>query len=113
VPPLRPDEIQRLRREIDPGWRVVDDVRLENKLRFANFAEALAFTNQVGIIAEQENHHPEILLGWGKACVSLRTHAVDGLTENDFILARKIDSIVLTLDEVQRRTKNAWPVPSM
>ena len=94
VPPLGPDEIQRLFRELDPSWKVVDHRRLENEVRFANFADALAFTNRVGAIAEQEGHHPEILLGWGKAHVSLWTHAVHGLTENDFILASKIDDLV-------------------
>ena len=94
VPPLDSDEIRRLVREIDPSWEVVAETRLRNELRFANFADALAFTNRVGALAEQEGHHPEIVLGWGKACISLWTHAVDGLTQNDFVLASKIDQLV-------------------
>jgi 4a-hydroxytetrahydrobiopterin dehydratase len=94
VTPLEPDEIRRLADQLDPSWDVVHQKRLENELRFANFADALAFANRVGAIAEREGHHPEILIGWGKARVSLWTHAIDGLSENDFILASKIERLV-------------------
>jgi 4a-hydroxytetrahydrobiopterin dehydratase len=62
-------------------------------MKFPDFARALAFTNQVGAVAEAEGHHPDITVGWGKVAITLFTHAIDGLSENDFILAAKIDAI--------------------
>jgi 4a-hydroxytetrahydrobiopterin dehydratase len=67
--------------------------RLERAFRFANFAEALAFTNRVGAVAEEEGHHPAILTEWGRATVTLWTHKIRGLHRNDFIMAAKIDSL--------------------
>jgi 4a-hydroxytetrahydrobiopterin dehydratase len=61
--------------------------------KFPDFKSALAFVNQVGDLAEAQGHHPDILLGWGKVEITLWTHAVDGLTESDFILAAKIDQL--------------------
>lgn len=75
-------------------WRLSHDARtLTRDFSFPNFAEALAFVNQVGAIAESEGHHPDIALGWGKVTVSLTTHAIGGLSENDFIVAAKIDEV--------------------
>jgi 4a-hydroxytetrahydrobiopterin dehydratase len=74
-------------------WQVNDDKKSISKLfKFKDFKEALAFVNQVGEIAEAEGHHPDIELGWGRVKISLTTHAIKGLSENDFILAYKIDS---------------------
>jgi len=89
VPGLGPARIDSLLEELGQGWSVVDG-RLEREYRFPDFATALAFTNEVGAIAESEGHHPDILLGWGRVRIRLWTHASDGLTENDFILAAKI-----------------------
>src|SRR2546421_692838 len=61
--------------------------------RFRDFVQALAFTNRVGAIAEEEQHHPDIYLAWGKVRVTIWTHAIDGLSRNDFVLAAKIDQI--------------------
>jgi 4a-hydroxytetrahydrobiopterin dehydratase len=61
------------------------------EFRFPDFKQALEFVNRVGAIAEQEGHHPDILLAWGKVGITLWTHTIDGLTESDFILAAKID----------------------
>ena len=75
-----------------PGWELSDDAKmLSRAYKFKDFAEALAFTNKVGAIAESEGHHPDIGLHWGKVEVSLTTHAIKGLSENDFIVAAKID----------------------
>ena len=93
VPPLKGEELVRLTRELGSGWRVVDEHHLEKELRFRNFAEALAFTNKVGAIAEQEGHHPDIYLAWGKVRVTIWTHAIDGLTRSDFVLAAKIERV--------------------
>jgi len=91
VPPLKGEELVRLTRELGSGWQVVDEHHLEKEFRFRNFDEALAFTNKVGAIAEQEGHHPDIYLAWGKVRVTIWTHAIDGLTRSDFVLAAMIE----------------------
>ncbi len=78
----------------DADWRVVEHHHLFRAFRFPDFKEALEFTNHVGALAEEEGHHPDILLGWGKAEITLWTHSVDGLTMNDFILASKISEVL-------------------
>lgn len=76
------------------GWVLAEDARSIAKVfSFADFAEALAFTDAVGALAEREGHHPDIELSWGRVRVSLSTHAIGGLSENDLILAAKIDEI--------------------
>lgn len=91
--PLKGEAIQRLRQELGEGWQVVDEHHLQKAFEFKNFKEALAFTNRVGEVAEQEGHHPDIFLTWGKVQLSLHTHSIDGLSENDFILAAKADQV--------------------
>jgi 4a-hydroxytetrahydrobiopterin dehydratase len=94
VPPLGEAEQQRLLDELGPnGWQVVDGHHLEKQYKFPDFAQALAFVNRIGEIAEAEGHHPDITLGWGKAGVTTWTHSIDGLTESDFILAAKIERV--------------------
>ena len=90
---LNGEAIQRLRQELGEGWHVVDEHHLQKAFEFKNFKEALAFTNRVGEVAEQEGHHPDIFLTWGKVQLSLHTHSIDGLSENDFILAAKADQV--------------------
>lgn len=91
--PLTIPEAQKFLAEI-PLWTLASDVKKVSKsFTFKNFAEALAFTNRVGAIAEEEGHHPDIALSWGKVDISLTTHAIGGLSVNDFILAAKIDKI--------------------
>ncbi len=74
-----------------PGWRSYDDHHIAKLFNFKDFKSALDFTNEIGKIAEEENHHPEIFLAWGKVEVKMYTHSVNGLTENDFILAELIE----------------------
>ncbi len=93
TPRLRGAAIEPLRAQLDPAWKVTDEHHLERELRFANFREALAFTNRVGEIAEAEHHHPDLELAWGRVAVRIWTHAIDGLTESDFVLAAKIDRL--------------------
>lgn len=77
-----------------PLWSINDDsTEISRLYRFADFKEALAFTNKVGAVAEEQGHHPDIMLGWGKVGVRLSTHSIRGLSENDFVLAAKIDLI--------------------
>jgi 4a-hydroxytetrahydrobiopterin dehydratase len=75
------------------GWDVVDGQRLHKKFRFPDFAQALAFVNRIGAEAEAQNHHPELLLGWGKVEVSTWTHTANGITDKDHRLAAAIDRI--------------------
>jgi 4a-hydroxytetrahydrobiopterin dehydratase len=92
VPPLAGKDLERLAEQV-PGWRVVDGHHITKTFKFPDFRQALAFVNKVGNVAEEEGHHPDILLSWGKAEVTTWTHAINGLTESDFILAAKIDRI--------------------
>jgi len=96
VIPFDISEIHKFQKKVD-GWDVVKNVKkiyiLEKKFTFKNFLESQKFVNAVGRISEEEGHHPEILFGWGYATVQITTHAIEGLSENDFILAAKIDQI--------------------
>ena len=67
---------------------------LEKEFKFKNFVQSQNFINQVGTVSETEGHHPDILFGWGYAKIKITTHAIKGLSENDFILAAKIDKIL-------------------
>jgi 4a-hydroxytetrahydrobiopterin dehydratase len=89
-------EVVELKPQI-PDWILLEREgieRLERVYPFANFAEALAFTDRVGALAEEEGHHPAILTEWGRVTVTLWTHKIRGLHRNDFILAAKVDSLV-------------------
>jgi len=92
--PLKGEVVKKLLSELETGWESVNDHHLERQYKFKNFKEALEFVNKVGEIAEQEGHHPNIDFTWGKAKITLYTHDVDGLSENDFILAAKIDQLL-------------------
>jgi len=92
MPPLKGLALVGLKDRLDDGWRVIDDHHLQREYRFKNFRQALDFTNVVGEIAEDEGHHPEICVGWGRVKVSVWTHKIDGLTESDFIFAAKVDA---------------------
>jgi 4a-hydroxytetrahydrobiopterin dehydratase len=91
--PLKGDALKQLQSQIDPAWQVVEEHHLSRAFKFPNFADALAFVNRVGALAEAENHHPEIYLTWGKARIELFTHKIGGLSESDMILAAKIDRL--------------------
>ena len=94
IPPLKGKAVKVLQNELNNDWKVINEHHLEKEYRFKDFREAMDFTNKVGQIAEEQGHHPEICLTWGKVKISLHTHAVDGLTENDFILAAKADELL-------------------
>lgn len=91
VPPLPPAETEKLLQKLGGGWRVVENHHLEKTYTFDDFASALEFTNAVGQIAEEQGHHPDIFLSWGKVKLTIWTHKIDGLTESDFVLAAKAD----------------------
>ena len=92
VPPLQGAELDELARQV-PGWEVVEGHHLKREFRFRNFREALNFVNRVGELAEEQAHHPDIALGWGRAEITIFIHKIDGLTESDFILAAKVDRL--------------------
>ncbi|MGB0716119.1 MAG: 4a-hydroxytetrahydrobiopterin dehydratase [Phycisphaerae bacterium] len=92
VPPLSNDEMQPLLAELD-GWSVINDHHLEKTFTFPDFVTALDFVNKLGAVAEEEAHHPDIYLAWGKVGVTIWTHKIDGLTESDFVLAAKADKL--------------------
>jgi 4a-hydroxytetrahydrobiopterin dehydratase len=90
VPPLNAEQIRPLAAEVS-NWKVVNNHHIEREFKFPDFKSALDFTNKVGAIAEEQGHHPDIYLSWGKVGVKVWTHKIDGLTESDFIMAAKID----------------------
>jgi 4a-hydroxytetrahydrobiopterin dehydratase len=93
VAPLNVDAARQLLAQI-PKWQLSDDAtQILREFRFGNFSEALAFVNEVGMIAEAEGHHPDLCLGWGYVSIKLQTHKIRGLHENDFIVAAKIDAL--------------------
>ena len=93
VPPLKGQALHQLYQELDAGWRVIDQHHLEKAFNFDDFRQALDFTNAVGVIAEQQQHHPDIHLAYGKVNVIIWTHKIDGLTKSDFVLAARIEAI--------------------
>jgi len=93
VPPLAGDELDRLATELGGGWQVIDGHHLEKEYRFPDFVQALEFTNRIGELAEEVNHHPNIFLTWGRVRVELWTHKIDGLNEADFVWAAKADRV--------------------
>jgi len=92
VPPLKGAELEQLGREL-PGWSIVNEHHIARSFKFPDFRTALDFVDKVGALAEEQGHHPDIFLAWGKAEITIWTHKIDGLTESDFILGAKIDRL--------------------
>jgi 4a-hydroxytetrahydrobiopterin dehydratase len=92
VPALTGEALESMKSHV-PGWEVVDGHHLTKTFAFPDFRTALEFVNKAGAIAEEEGHHPDVFLAWGKAGFKIWTHKIDGLTESDFILAAKIDRL--------------------
>ena len=92
IDPLKGEKIHKFLNQID-GWIVINEHHLEKEYKLPDFKTGLDFVNKVGNIAEQEDHHPDIYLAWGKVKIIIYTHKIDGLSENDFILAAKIGKI--------------------
>lgn len=93
VPPLEGEALDALAEELGADWRVVDGHHLEKEYRFPNFVTALDFVNRVGGMAEEQNHHPDLFLAWGRVVVRIWTHKIDGLTESDFVFAAKTETL--------------------
>lgn len=93
VPPLKGAKLREMTEAYVHGWRAVNEHHLEKVFSFPNFVTALAFTNRIGELAEEVNHHPDIHLSWGQVKVLIWTHKINGLTESDFIFAAKVDRL--------------------
>ena len=91
VPPLKVEELDALQAKLGNGWQIINEHHLEKEYIFADFRQALDFTVKVGEVAENQGHHPDIFLAWGKVKLTIWTHKIDGLTESDFIFAAKAD----------------------
>jgi 4a-hydroxytetrahydrobiopterin dehydratase len=92
VPPMKGEDLQRIL-QLVPQWKAVNEHHISRTFTFPDFKQALDFVNRVGETAEHQGHHPDILLTWGKAEITLWTHKIDGLTQSDFIMAAKIDQL--------------------
>ena len=95
VPPLKGEALAELAAQVS-DWTVVEEHHLTKSFKFPDFRQALAFLNRVGELAEEQGHHPDLTLVWGRVDAALWTHKIDGLTESDFILAAKIDRLFST-----------------
>lgn len=94
VPPFTPEEIEKYKKEISDKWEEFENgKKIKRKFKFKDFKEAMGFVNQVADVAEEEQHHPDIKIFYSLVEITLWTHAVMGLSENDFIMAAKIDKI--------------------
>ncbi len=93
IPKLSPNEIKNFSSELKNDWQVIDSKKISFEFKFKNFVEAMSFANKITEISETENHHPDLHISWGKVGVEIWTHTINGLSENDFILASKIEKI--------------------
>ena len=94
TPALKGDKLKEFLNRIHSDWQISDEHHIEREFRFKNFRKALDFTAQIGEMSEEQGHHPEIWLTWGKVRLKVYTHAIDGLSESDFIWAAKADEVV-------------------
>lgn len=93
VPPLDEKQIKEYKEQISSGWKVIDNNKLAKEFSFVSYRQTIDFVNKVADIAENEGHHPVLHIYFGRAVAELWTHSVNGLSENDFILAAKIDKL--------------------
>jgi 4a-hydroxytetrahydrobiopterin dehydratase len=94
TPPLRTEEAQTMMQQV-PGWTTDPEGKLTRNIKLADFKEALALVNRIGDLAEQEGHHPDLTIhSWNQVRIELYTHSIKGLSENDFILAAKINQLL-------------------
>lgn len=93
VPPLKGEELRSFYEDLDGGWEVVEEHHLKKRFKFSDFKSALDFVNEVGVMAEDIGHHPEITFGWGFAEIQIYTHKINGLHEADFVFAAKTDKL--------------------
>jgi len=92
-PPLTSAQIAKYIAQVSDEWEVLDNLKIRKRFKFKNFMEAIGFVNRVAEIAEEEGHHPDMIINYNRVTISLTTHAIGGLSQNDFIMAAKIDNI--------------------
>ena len=97
TPPLTGEELKAHVAQLGSDWDVIDEHHLVRLFTFPNFVKALDYVNRIGALAEEEGHHPDIHLGWGKVRIELWTHKIDGLSESDFIMAAKCSALYDTV----------------
>ncbi|MGI9257515.1 MAG: 4a-hydroxytetrahydrobiopterin dehydratase [Gammaproteobacteria bacterium] len=100
VPPLPDDDAQKLLQQLDAEWALNADGHLEREYGFKNFNDAMGLANLVAAIADEEDHHPDLTIAWGKCGVEIWTHKISGLTESDFFFAAKVDRAAASLANV-------------
>jgi 4a-hydroxytetrahydrobiopterin dehydratase len=93
VPPLKGTALAALLKELGNGWRVIDEHHLEKEFRYKRYVDGVEFVNRVAKLAEQEGHHPDLLLRYDTVGVQIWTHKIDGLTESDFVFAAKAQAL--------------------
>jgi len=93
TPALKGDALKQMQNQLNGGWKLLNEQRLEKEFKFPDFRHVLEFVNRVGDIAEEQNHHPDIYFTWGQARIQIWTHSINGLSEGDFILAAKINGL--------------------
>ena len=93
MPAFTKQQIIKYSTRIHKAWKTIDNTKLRREFKFKNFVQTMGFVNKVALIAQAEDHHPDMQVSYSKVIVELWTHAVNGLSENDFILAAKIDEL--------------------
>lgn len=93
MPPMDPQQAEKMHSELKPGWELGSD-RIRRNFDFKNFRDPFGLATRVALLAEEQGHHPDMEISWGKLVVTLKTHSVGGLTDNDFIVAAKIDEML-------------------
>ncbi len=93
IPPLTQEQTKPFLAQIDPAWQVIEGKKIRRELSFTTFTETIAFLNKVAALAEEEGHHPDFHIHYSKLVIELWTHKIDGLHDNDFIMAAKIDAM--------------------
>lgn len=93
TPPLKEDEVSFYLSKLDSKWMVQDNTKIKRKFKFKSFKEAMEFVNKIAVLADKEGHHPDFCVSYNKVFVTLTTHAIKGLSRNDFIVAGKIENI--------------------
>lgn len=92
MPPLDNQQVSKLLKQLPRGWKVTNNKRISKEFKFKTYPDTIAFVNRAALIAQDEGHHPDLVVSYSKVIVELWTHSINGLSENDFILASKIDS---------------------
>lgn len=95
MPPLTLEEIDPLKKQIPNDWEVTGNQKLQKHFEFKNFVDAMSFINKIAKLAEEEGHHPDFCVSYNKIDITLTTHAIGGLSQNDFVLAAKIELLLL------------------